>query len=286
MPLAQQEEHFRSMIGTRRTLRLSRYASASSLPEVAAGFGHTVYEFVGHQARSIGNSLHEAVLAPGTYEVIKVERGYGQARAPIDGRTMFSTEQVRVTVRRVRPGPPPEFPALPWHFAAAPASRGLSSVTARPARVDSRSLSAIERGWRAVTHELAENHSFEKAQEVIAGKARMAQQRAARKAAAGHEPSPDRAAATDELSGRRRSRSRTGAETFADRQGTAARAADRQPGRVLRWCRQDQADGPAKWPPPAIGERVAASSRAGKRPTRCPACLGGVRRHAFAAGHM
>ena len=111
MPLAQQEEHFRSMIGTERTIRIRRYTSASSLPEVAAGFGHTVHEFTGHQARSIGNSLHEAVLPPGTYEVTHVERGPGQARAPIDGRTMFVTEQVRVRLRRVEPGQALEFPA-------------------------------------------------------------------------------------------------------------------------------------------------------------------------------
>jgi hypothetical protein len=120
MPLARQEEHFRSMIGTGRTLRFPRYTSASSLPEVAAGFGRTVLEFAaGHQARSIGNSLHEAVLPPGTYEVIGVEREHGQARAPIDGRTMFDSEHVRVTLRRIPSGPPIEFPA----GAAAPVPR-------------------------------------------------------------------------------------------------------------------------------------------------------------------
>lgn len=173
MPLDRQEEYFRSMIGTGRTLRLSRHTSASSLPEVAAGFGHTVYKFTGHQARSIGNSLHEAVLPPGTYEVTTVWRGYAQARAPIDGRTTFSTEQVRVTLRRVKPGPPLEFPA---------------------------------------------------------------QQRAARKAAGGHQASPARAAATDELPERRRSR--THAERPRTLQGAAAQPGNRQAGRVLEFPSQ------------------------------------------------
>jgi hypothetical protein len=151
MPLARQVEHFRSMIGTGRTIRFARYTSTSSRPEVAAGFGRTVFEFVGHQARSIGNSLHEAVMPPGTYEVVRVERGYGLARAPIDGRTMFSTEQVRVTVRSVEPGTAaagpgnrqpgrvPEFPAPPGSLAdpgRSPAigRRGASRPRARTTR--------------------------------------------------------------------------------------------------------------------------------------------------------
>jgi hypothetical protein len=129
MPLARQEEHFRSMIGTGRTLRFPRCTSASSLPEVAAGFGRTVFEFTdGHRARSIGNSLHEAVLPPGTYEVVHVEREHGQARAPIDGRTMFRSEHVRVMLRRTPPEPLIEFPAR----AAAPAPRPGPGQRAAP----------------------------------------------------------------------------------------------------------------------------------------------------------
>jgi hypothetical protein len=63
-------------------------------------------------------------MPPGTYEVARAERGYGQARAQIDGRTMFGTEQVRVTVRRVKPGPPPEFPARPGTSPPRPQLRG------------------------------------------------------------------------------------------------------------------------------------------------------------------
>jgi hypothetical protein len=100
MPLDRQVEHYRSMIGTGQTIRFPRFTAASSLPEVASGFGRTVYEIEGHEGRHIGNGLHEAVLPPSSYEVTGAERGTGRARAPIDARTMFNTEQVRVKLRR------------------------------------------------------------------------------------------------------------------------------------------------------------------------------------------
>jgi hypothetical protein len=46
-----------------------------------AGFGHTLYEIEGHNAKGIGNSLHEGVTPPGNFEVIAPpvrERGKAQ----------------------------------------------------------------------------------------------------------------------------------------------------------------------------------------------------------------
>jgi hypothetical protein len=67
-----------------------------------AGFGHTLYEIEGHNAKDIGNCLHEGVMPPGKFEVIAPPvRERGKARAPIDARTILETDQVRVRLRRI-----------------------------------------------------------------------------------------------------------------------------------------------------------------------------------------
>jgi 2'-5' RNA ligase len=102
MPLDQQVEHYKGMMERGETLKLPRHSSASGLPEVANGFGHTMLEIHHSGARSIGNSLHEAVVPPGHYRITHVERGSGPARAQIDGRTSYDSEHVRVRVEPAR----------------------------------------------------------------------------------------------------------------------------------------------------------------------------------------
>jgi hypothetical protein len=53
------------------------------------------------------------------------------------------------------------------------------------------SVPAAERGWRAVTYELVENHSPDKAREVIAASARRAQERTTRAVTGSQEPGTD-----------------------------------------------------------------------------------------------
>jgi hypothetical protein len=67
-----------------------------------AGFGHTLYQIEGHNAKDIGNSLHEGRDPPGKFEVIAPPvRERGKARAPLDARTLFETDQARVRLRRI-----------------------------------------------------------------------------------------------------------------------------------------------------------------------------------------
>ncbi len=96
MPLDRQVERFRTMMAEGATISFARHTATSARPEIAGGFGHTVYEIHGAAARAIGNSLHEAIMPPGTYRVTHVERRVSPSRAPIDGKTTFDSDHVHV----------------------------------------------------------------------------------------------------------------------------------------------------------------------------------------------
>lgn len=82
------------------TVSIGRHASASSRPEVAAGYGHVVYEMHDHHGREIGNALHEAVVPPGKYTVEHAEMRNTTAQANIDERTAYTSPRLHVRIRR------------------------------------------------------------------------------------------------------------------------------------------------------------------------------------------
>jgi hypothetical protein len=96
MPLDQQEQKYRAMIGTDQVVKFPRNSSASTKPEIAGGFGHTLYQIDGAGAKGIGNSLHEAVMPPGKFKVTGVEQRTATVRSAFDGKTMHPSNQVVV----------------------------------------------------------------------------------------------------------------------------------------------------------------------------------------------
>lgn len=81
-------------------INFARNSSVTTRPEVAAGFGHVVYEIQGqHHSRGIGNTLHEAIMPPGKYVVQSANmRDDFPFRAAIDGKTLAKTTRLHVVL--------------------------------------------------------------------------------------------------------------------------------------------------------------------------------------------
>lgn len=102
MPLNKQVEHFQGMMERGEPVNISRHASTSAKPEIAAGFGRTLYEIHDAGARAIGNSLHEGIMPPGKFHVTGVEHSPEQeTRSAVDGRTIYNSPGVRVRLKRI-----------------------------------------------------------------------------------------------------------------------------------------------------------------------------------------
>jgi hypothetical protein len=91
-----------------------RHTSTSTRPEVAGGFGSTLYELHGSGAKPLGNTLHEAIMPPGRYCVHAAEWQDSPTRSATDGRTMFSSPHLHVTLHPVaEPDHPEHDPSNP-----------------------------------------------------------------------------------------------------------------------------------------------------------------------------
>lgn len=85
-----------------KIISFPRWSSTSTRPEVASGFGHVIYEIHGHNAKGIGNTLHEGVMPPGKFQVHSAEWNEATpTRAGIDGKTMSTSPRLHVVLHPV-----------------------------------------------------------------------------------------------------------------------------------------------------------------------------------------
>lgn len=80
-------------------VKFSRNVSVTRRPEIAAGYGHVVYEIHSGQSRALGNRLHEGIHPPAEFVVHSTEwRDQTPARASIDERTMYASPRLHVVL--------------------------------------------------------------------------------------------------------------------------------------------------------------------------------------------
>lgn len=81
-----------------KVVNFSKHVSTTTRPEVAAGYGHVVYEIHDHQAKGIGNTLHEAIMPPGKYRVQSAEWRDSSAQANVDEGTQYTSPRLHVVL--------------------------------------------------------------------------------------------------------------------------------------------------------------------------------------------